>query len=86
MMVLGGKLAVGAAALFLGAQQCASFQICNDFVTRRSGCGSALYATVAEESSSPEVSLDPEAIRLKDDLVALAAATRRGVSGFILCT
>lgn len=31
-----------------------------------------------------ELSLDPKAIQLKDDLIALAAATRRGVSRQIM--
>ena len=35
---------------------------------------------MSEESTTENAALDPEAVRLKDDLVALAAATRRGVS------
>ncbi|KAL9182876.1 hypothetical protein ACHAXT_004155 [Thalassiosira profunda] len=84
MMVFNGKVVAGAtaaAAVLLGAQQCASFQICNSFVARRGGsASSALSASVEEESSPLEVSLDPKAVQLKDDLIALASATRRGFS------
>ena len=85
MMVFSGKVAAAATAVLLGAQQCASFQICNSFVARRRGsASSALSASVEEESSPLEVSLDPKAVQLKDDLIALASATRRGVSGHIV--
>ena len=87
-MVFNGKVVAGAtaaAAVLLGAQQCASFQICNSFVARRRGSASiALSASVAEESSPPGAPLDAEAVQLKDDLIALASATRRGVSGHIV--
>ena len=46
---------------------------------RRSRFGGVLSSSVADEPSTEGTTLD-EAIQLKDDLVALAAATRRGVS------
>ena len=48
---------------------------------RLSRFGGVLFSSVADEPSTEGTTLDHhEAIQLKDDLVALAAATRRGVS------
>lgn len=79
MMVIGSKSLVGAAALavFLTrALPCLSFQT----PVRGTGRDRFLLSSVTEEPTPEISSFDPEAVQLKDDLVALAAATRRGVS------
>mmetsp|Transcript_33007 Transcript_33007/g.69471 ORF Transcript_33007/g.69471 Transcript_33007/m.69471 type:complete len:296 (+) Transcript_33007:97-984(+) len=84
MMMISRKVSVGAATfavLLLIAQPCSSFQTPHTALeTGRSvGVATFLSSSVAEEPSS-EISVDPEVIQLKDDLIAIAAATRRGFS------
>lgn len=81
MMMISGKASAGAfsfvfVAAALMEQPCLSFQLpTNSFATIRR-CGTSVLSSAED----PEVTLDPEAVQLKDDLVALASTTRRGVS------
>lgn len=80
-MMISGKASAGAfsfvfVAAALMEQPCLSFQLpTNSFATIRR-CGTSVLSSAED----PEVTLDPEAVQLKDDLVALAATTRRGFS------
>lgn len=90
--MIGNKISVCAlvfAFCVLGARLCLSFQPIRPALgTGRSQCSDTVAAATTFQSSSDSVteepsrkiSLDPVAIQLKDDLVALASATRRGFS------
>ena len=85
MMIGGSKVSTGAVtiAAFL-LRPCSSFQVPNALETGsrgRFGAATTFLSSSVTEEPSSEISLDSEAIQLKDDLITLAAATRRGVSG-----
>ena len=78
------KLSIGTAvlaAISFEGHVCSSFQLTP---AQRAGSvrfvSSPLPSSMSEESTTENAALDPEAVRLKDNLVALAAGTRRGVS------
>jgi len=93
MMTIFNKASIVAASFsaFL-ARPCISFQVPNPITLdaarglkcSRVGAATALTALssslVSEESTTTTISLDPEAIQLKDDLIALANKTSRGFS------
>ncbi|KAL7523351.1 hypothetical protein ACHAXR_000717, partial [Thalassiosira sp. AJA248-18] len=88
LIMIGSKASVGAVTFALWSfgeiQPCFSFQthMIASATCRRRFNGSVstfLSSSPSVSEESPAISLDPEAVRLKDDLVALAAATRRGL-------
>mmetsp|Transcript_3058 Transcript_3058/g.5619 ORF Transcript_3058/g.5619 Transcript_3058/m.5619 type:complete len:293 (+) Transcript_3058:108-986(+) len=84
MMIGGSKVSTGAVtiAAFL-LRPCFSFQVPNALETGsrgRFGAATTFLSSSVTEEPSSEISLDSEAIQLKDDLITLAAATRRGFS------
>ena len=85
---------VSVGVLLLHLQQCLTFQTHHDIGSRvrpRNGAPTIIASSAVTDKVSPspeetELRLDPEAIQLKDDLIALASATRRGVSRRLMCT
>ena len=86
--MMGSKFSVCTAvfsALSLRLQPCFTFHMPTElrsgsFRSRSSRVGATIQSSSATEQCPPEIRLNAEAIRFKDDLIALAERTRRGVS------
>lgn len=84
--MIGSMASIEAATLvvLLVIGRCSSFQSPLASGARRRDrfvSSSGVLASLVSEESPPGTSVDSEAIRLKEELIALASATRRGVSG-----
>ena len=77
-----GGVAAFAVVISVGVHKCLSFQVPHSSYAGRGGVPKFFASSITEEESSTQAatSLNPKAVQLKDDLVALAAATRRGFS------